>query len=485
MIPYLLKLSLSLALLLGCYYLLFRKDKWFLFNRFYLLSSLLFSLAIPFISLPPVFDTAYFDDSHLSFSTQLLEISSNTKSDATALISQTRIKPAHLLYFIYGAVVLAMAFRYAKHLWAMHQLLANCESCSNSPVPLRLTEEPVAPFSFSRYVVVNKQKYLTGKVHEEIIRHETLHIRHWHTLDILLIEFILIFFWFHPLVWMYRQALTANHEFCADDFAIRGNADISSYSHVLLDFMQHRSHPYLGSGFQYSLTKHRILMMQRSASTTFAFANKVLLTLMLVGCILSVTSFTNLSSSPPLLDDSFFTVVLDAGHGGSDAGVTNTEKGYQEKALVLAIVQAVDDQMDDPTIRLVFTREKDRGLTLKERIEIAAQSQANLFLSLHINQHDDQNQRGVEVYYSEKNSQSSLSREYGQQLAQNVSLTGNGNVSVKTADFLVLREASCPSLLLNLGFLSNSQDAAFLVSEDNQRQLASQIVRAITEIQKE
>ncbi|MGB3588672.1 MAG: M56/M15 family metallopeptidase, partial [Tunicatimonas sp.] len=384
---------------------------------------------------------------------------------------------------VYGAGTIGMAIRYARHLRIMYQLLANATSQATGKVQLRLVKQSTAPFSFGRYVVVNREEYNQGKIPEEVIQHEYLHVRHGHTLDILFIELILIFFWFHPLLWLYRRELVANHEFCADNYVINQISPASSYSHTLLDFIHRGSYPHLGSGFRYSLTKHRILMMQRSSSSAFVFANKLGCTaLALVGffVITSFTSQSNQSDYHP--NDSVFTVVIDAGHGGRDTGTTN--KQHQEKDIVLAIAQAMDELASTSSLRLIYTRQGDDPISLADRVGVANQSEADLFLSLHIGQHDDQNQQGLEAYYSAKNPQSSLSEEYSQQFIQNITLTEAGKSVVKQADFLVLKTASCPSVLLNLGFLSNPQESAFLASEKNQRQLASQIIQTLTEIQK-
>ncbi len=483
MILYLAKSTISSALLLGCYYLFFRRDKRFLFNRFYLLGSITFSLVISFITLPALFQTVYFDDSHLQLTTEALRLSAAAEEPAAPLANQSfEFKLIYLLYLVYGIGTIGMTIRYVKHIWVMYQLLANATSQTNGKVSLRLVKQPIAPFSFGRYVVVNQEEYQQGKIPEEIIRHEYLHVRHGHTLDILFIELILVFFWFHPLLWVYRRALVANHEFCADNYVISQASQASAYSHTLLDFIHHRSYPHLGSGFQYSLTKNRILMMQRTSSSAFVFANKLGFTALAVVGLFVITSFTGQSGQSTYYpDDSVFTVVVDAGHGGRDTGTTNEQ--YQEKDLVLAIARAMDELASTSSVRLIYTREGDEPLSLADRVEVANRSEADLFLSLHIGQHDDQNQQGLEAYYSTQNPQSSLSEEYSQQFTQNITLTESGKGAVKQADFLVLKKASCPSVLLNLGFLSNPQESAFLASEENQRQLASQIIQTLTEIQ--
>lgn len=381
-----------------------------------------------------------------------------------------------------------MAFRYLRHLLTIRQLIAASEPCPTNELlghaSIRLIDEPLDPFSFGRYVLLNKDDYSQGKIPKDIIRHEHLHVRHRHTLDILFLEVILVFYWFHPLVWIYRKALAANHEYCADDYAVQYSTNPATYSHTLLDFLHHQRHPHLGSGFHYSLTKHRILMMQRSTSSVFVFTNKLVLTALVVVALLTTVSFTNLSSSSfSTADDSVFTVVVDAGHGGKDTGVTNAQ--HQEKDLVLAIAQAMDELAANSSIRLIYTRDGDDPVTLEDRVKVANRSNADLFLSLHIGQHDDETLRGLEVFYSDQNPQSNLSEEYSQRFMRSITLTENSKATVKKADFLILRKTDCPSVLLNLGFLSNTQESAFLSSEENQRQLASQIIQTITEIQSE
>ncbi|MEO0331576.1 MAG: hypothetical protein AAF223_07805, partial [Bacteroidota bacterium] len=138
MIFYLIKSTISLVLLLGCYHLFFWKDKWFLFNRFFLLGSIVFSLLIPLATLPDLFQATYFDDSHLQFTSKALEFPAVAESIGVSSADQSsELRLAYLLYLVYGIGVLGMTFRFAKHLWAMYCLLANAEHHTNGKILLR------------------------------------------------------------------------------------------------------------------------------------------------------------------------------------------------------------------------------------------------------------------------------------------------------------------------------------------------------------
>ncbi|MBZ9779287.1 N-acetylmuramoyl-L-alanine amidase [Psychroflexus sp. CAK8W] len=219
-----------------------------------------------------------------------------------------------------------------------------------------------------------------------------------------------------------------------------------------------------------------------------------------------------------------FIVVLDAGHGGKDAG--NTGNNYFEKDIALKIVLKVGEQLKKyEDLEVIYTRDKDVFIPLDKRAEIANMANADLFVSIHCNGVNNSAPSGTETFVlglhrnkdnleiaMKENSvikfeddyqikydgfdpespesyigfsimqeefldQSALLADFVQkQFSSTMNLKNRG---VKQAGFLVLRETYMPSVLIETGFLTNKAEGAFLNSVTGQTKLADAIVDGI------
>lgn len=218
-----------------------------------------------------------------------------------------------------------------------------------------------------------------------------------------------------------------------------------------------------------------------------------------------------------------FVVVLDAGHGGKDPG--NLGNGYREKDIALKTVLAVGKELEkNPNIKVVYTRKTDVFIDLFVRGKIANKEKADLFVSIHCDSHTSQaygagtfvlgthrNQTNFEVAKKENsvifmeedyeknyagfdpNSPESVmsillsQEEYLDQSIQLASLIqkhftsklNRKNRKVKQAGFIVLHQTVMPSVLVELGFLTNKKEGAYLNSKKGQQQMANAIKDAI------
>jgi N-acetylmuramoyl-L-alanine amidase len=236
-------------------------------------------------------------------------------------------------------------------------------------------------------------------------------------------------------------------------------------------------------------------------------------------CFFIITS----SSSQQIKDQEKFIVVIDAGHGGKDPG--NTGNGYLEKKIALNIslqLGKILKEIDD--IDVIYTRTSDKFVNLFERANIANQSNANLFISIHCDSHNSQaygagtfvlglhaNARNFEVakkensviFYEEDyinqydgfdpNNPESLigltlmQEEYLDQSIIAASYIQNSfvqnlkrkNRNVKQAGFIVLKYTYMPSVLIETGFLTNRNEGAYLNSLKGQKEMSNAISKAI------
>lgn len=170
------------------------------------------------------------------------------------------------------------------------------------------------------------------------------------------------------------------------------------------------------------------------------------------------------------------TVVLDAGHGGSDPGAISVTK-KKEKDFNLAVVLKVQKLLqNDPNINLVLTRESDTYPTLPDRVKIAENVGADIFISVHANS-GSASASGVETYYTRAASQD-LAKVMHKHLVQ---ASGLADRKVRTQSLHVTRETTMPAVLLECGYLSNKNDDALLATDEYRSKVAQGIADGIKE----
>ena len=186
-------------------------------------------------------------------------------------------------------------------------------------------------------------------------------------------------------------------------------------------------------------------------------------------------------------------VYLDAGHGGYDPGASYF--GISEKSLTLAIQSRVKAKLEAEGYQVVTTRTSDTYVDLTDRSRVANASESDIFVSIHINASGSSAAQGIETYYYQPYAEypSRINATYhanptrlsmSDTLANAIqssliNATGAQNQGVKRQTFAVLRETTAPAVLLELGFLSNPQEAARLNTSAYQETLANAIVAGI------
>ena len=116
------------------------------------------------------------------------------------------------------------------------------------------------------YIFVNADDYRNGKIDNSILIHETTHAKQKHTLDVIFTELLIAFFWFNPILYLYKSKIKQNHEFIADKAATGNNADIKQYQMLLINSIAQRANIKLASNFNYLITKKRLIMMTKTTS---------------------------------------------------------------------------------------------------------------------------------------------------------------------------------------------------------------------------
>lgn len=280
MITYLIKVTCCSIVLLLVYLLLLQKEKMYRFNRFYLLFSIAFSFFVPLIPitistpLPP--ETV----------TTLPVMTDNTTAilpEQAQTVEAVATPWPMILMTLYTAITVFLLGRFTLNLFTLLRKIRQGRKVAYANAAMVLMEEPIAPFSFLRYIFINKQDFNNGIVEKEILRHELAHVRQKHSLDILLMESLLVFCWVNPFLFLYRKMIQLNHEFLADESVINTFHDTPSYQYLLLNKLSGKSNALLTSSFNYLITKKRLTMMNKQTNRTAALAKQVALLPILTG----------------------------------------------------------------------------------------------------------------------------------------------------------------------------------------------------------
>lgn len=178
-------------------------------------------------------------------------------------------------------------------------------------------------------------------------------------------------------------------------------------------------------------------------------------------------------------------ILVDAGHGGYDGGARAVKNGLWEKEYNLRMALEIRDALEAQGARVIMTRTEDKAFANKKRPDLDARLQmakdggADILLSVHMNEYHDAKEAGPQVFYRKNNAQSRL-------LAgclQESLIAGLQPSRVRSAlagDYYML-SLPIPSVLIECGFISNLQEAKWLLDADYQKQLAQAVCRGVIE----
>src|SRR5213080_1379545 len=172
----------------------------------------------------------------------------------------------------------------------------------------------------------------------------------------------------------------------------------------------------------------------------------------------------------------FKTVVVDAGHGGKDSGAFR-RYGPPEKLVTLDVAQRLNSKLRESQLKTVMTRSSDVFIPLDERVTIENSQKNAVFVSIHFNDSRRRGIRGFETYYH-----SGASFDLASRIQQKLmTIPNSANRGIHTANFRVLRNATCPAVLVECGFLSNRNEGGQARDWEYRELLADRIAEAIVE----
>ena len=276
MSDFLIKSTITLFALLAVYYLFLEKEKIHVFNRFYLLFSIVFSMVLPFITIEVI-----------------QEIAQPTVNPGNILILQGSaaiLEETNYLvigiWSLYAVVTLVLAIRFFSNIITISSKMKMNTPIEYKNAKLILVPEKTLPHTFLNTIFINETEYNNREIEAELYTHELTHVTQKHTLDILFIELLKTIFWFNPIFIFYKKAIQLNHEFLADEKVVNAYNNVPFYQSLLLSKANENQTFYLASNLNYLITKKRLLMMTKTTSKSKAILKKIILLPCFTGLIL-------------------------------------------------------------------------------------------------------------------------------------------------------------------------------------------------------
>lgn len=218
-------------------------------------------------------------------------------------------------------------------------------------------------------------------------------------------------------------------------------------------------------------------------------------TLVLAGFITALSlcvSALNTAQAVSVFDQTGLTVVVDAGHGGIDGGVTGKHTNVKESDLNLAIAYCIKTELEDMGCEVVMTRKTEAGLyglptkgfkkrDMQRRKEIIQEANPDFLISVHQNYYPSKAVRGGQVFYAKESAQGKVFAECVQdKLNALYEEKGVSARKITAGEYFMLECAPCPSLIVECGFLSNTEDETLLLTESWKNRLAQAVTSGLT-----
>ncbi len=176
-------------------------------------------------------------------------------------------------------------------------------------------------------------------------------------------------------------------------------------------------------------------------------------------------------------------IVIDAGHGGKDAGALSKDKQIYEKNINLGIVRQLKELLDQEDIKVYYTRTGDDTVFLRPRATLANAVNCDYFVSIHCNYNDVTYPNGTEVLYYDNNfkgvTANKLAGLFSEELGRSIGLKSRGTVLKQMGDIFIMDKAQVPTILIELGYLSNTGDLNYLNNPQMHKEIAKGIYNCI------
>ena len=255
---YLIQSLICLGCLYSFYWLLLRKETFFVINRIYLIISILLSVLIPLFKIS--FDTTQTAPIYSA----MLETVTYSGRGFSQTINNTipAINYIAIVYFT-GAIILLIRFIF--QIFQITTFIKKYGITYYKGKKVVYIRKKYSTFSFFNIIFINNENISEEKM-DKIIAHENIHISQKHSIDVIFLEILCIFQWFNPFVWLYKHSIKEIHEYLADDGVLCQGYSKINYQNLLFALITGVRLNEITNNFNHSLIKKRFIMMTKSKS---------------------------------------------------------------------------------------------------------------------------------------------------------------------------------------------------------------------------
>jgi TonB-dependent SusC/RagA subfamily outer membrane receptor len=270
---YLLKANIALTLFFLGYRWGLRRLTFYVLNRFFLLTGIVFSSVFPLVDVNALLQRHQEIEDVVAYVPDLSALQAQPDAGFTAW---------HLLIYIFWTGVAVMAIRFIIQLCSLWSLHRRSQPGTLQQQPVKLLDSRINPFSFFRHIYINPSLHQPSEL-GAILQHELVHVKEWHTIDVLTAELNNIFYWFNPGAWLMKTAIRENLEFITDRRMLQQGVDPKAYQYNLIKVSGIPYATAIANNFNFSHLKNRIKMMNQKRSAKYN-----LLRYLVLGCVVAV-----------------------------------------------------------------------------------------------------------------------------------------------------------------------------------------------------
>ncbi len=269
-ILYVLKSTLCISLLYLVFRTLMRKEAFFALNRMLLISIVLFSLAIPLVPMPQIFQPAAPVQLLPAFTDEVVglpEVTTNVEVDTNNVVATPAkaelpiISIQQLLQYGYLAGLLISLAILMYGIILVFLLFRKASVKRMDGFRLVVVERDIQAFSFNRLIILSQHDYMDH--FQALLAHEQAHIQMHHFFDLLLLEAVKILHWFNPAIWWLIRDMKEIHEFQADDYTLTKGIDATQYQLLIIQKGVGPQRFALANSFNHCQIKKRIAMINK------------------------------------------------------------------------------------------------------------------------------------------------------------------------------------------------------------------------------
>ncbi len=272
MLIYLIQVITCSGLLYGYYHCFLRNSRFHRYNRYYLLSAVIISLAVPLLKIPVQVSP---ENKVLHSFKPLHTINTEIAYTPVTILKTNSVNVSNLVFIITVIVSVILLLRLIIAILKIVKIKATANVTNEREFKFIITEHEAAPFSFFKWLFWNKKMDIQTTAGQQILKHELYHIKMKHSYDTLLQEILLCIFWINPFFYLYRKELKAIHEFLADKYASAGY-DAYDYARLLVFQSACGVNNPLVHTFYNSQLKRRIIMLTTSKKPAYRYLRKIM-----------------------------------------------------------------------------------------------------------------------------------------------------------------------------------------------------------------